>query len=169
MNRSLASREAASVLAFSFLVLSLAPGRSDQVPPTEAASAVRLSIAQPGVEYRGHRFDWSGLITHMDFGGITIFGPWSGRNDPADHDANAVGPIMEFGITSALGYDDADRLGMVLAAAAGYEPARMLAYFNDTTDAGGVFSGTHRTRATRVAALERMRGVATEVYRRSQP
>jgi len=80
-----------------------------------------------------------------------------------------VDTVLRLAPLSRVLEDDADRLGMVLAAAAGYEPARMLAYFNDTTDAGGVFSGTHRTRATRVAALERMRGVATEVYRRSQP
>jgi Zn-dependent protease with chaperone function len=64
--------------------------------------------------------------------------------------------------------DEADRLGMLLAAAAGYDPAQMLGYFRDAPDAQGVLSRTHGTQATRIAALESFRGFATELYRQTR-
>jgi Zn-dependent protease with chaperone function len=64
--------------------------------------------------------------------------------------------------------DEADRLGMMLAAAAGYDPVRMLAYFRGESDAQGLLAGTHGAQASRIAALEGLSGVANELYRQSR-
>ncbi|MFM8270955.1 MAG: hypothetical protein ACKODX_01260 [Gemmata sp.] len=56
--------------------------------------------------YRGTRFDHAGVFGNVEFAGHTLFGPWKGAHDPANHD-DIVGPCDEFGIENALGYDDA--------------------------------------------------------------
>jgi hypothetical protein len=57
--------------------------------------------------YRGTRFDWSGVIASLEYGGHNFFGPWLAKHDPKIHDAIA-GPVEEFRTgTSALGYDEA--------------------------------------------------------------
>ena len=58
--------------------------------------------------YRGTRFDHAGVFGNVEFAGHTLFGPWKGAHDPANHD-DIVGPCDEFGIENALGYDDAKR------------------------------------------------------------
>jgi hypothetical protein len=57
--------------------------------------------------YLGTRFDWSGVIAGLEYGGHNYFGPWLEKHDPKVHDAIA-GPVEEFRTgTSALGYDEA--------------------------------------------------------------
>ena len=76
--------------------------------------------------------------------------------------------VLQLAPLSRILEGEADQLGMVLAAAAGYDPARMFAYFLEESEARGVLTGTHGTKASRLAALESLHGLATEVYRRSQ-
>ena len=58
--------------------------------------------AQSGY-YQGTRFDWSGVISSLEWNGHSYFGQWFSRYDPKLHDA-ITGPVEEF---SGLGYDEA--------------------------------------------------------------
>jgi hypothetical protein len=53
--------------------------------------------------YQGTRFDWSGVISSLEWNGHSYFGQWFPRYDPKLHDA-IMGPVEEF---SGLGYADA--------------------------------------------------------------
>ena len=72
---------------------------------------VRAEIQLPDPErgsYRGTRFDWSGIVSSLQFAGHQFFGNWHDNRDPKIHDA-VTGPAEEFltGDESALGYDEA--------------------------------------------------------------
>lgn len=57
--------------------------------------------------YRGTRFDWSGVISSLTFGGHEYFGQWFEKYDPRTHDA-IMGPVEEFRTNDAgLGYAEA--------------------------------------------------------------
>lgn len=57
--------------------------------------------------YRGTRFDWSGIISSLQFGGHEYFGRWYECHDPKIHDA-ITGPVEEFRSNDkGLGYDEA--------------------------------------------------------------
>jgi len=57
--------------------------------------------------YRGTRFDWSGIISSLEFGGHEYFGRWYEHHDPKIHDA-ITGPVEEFRTNDkGLGYDEA--------------------------------------------------------------
>jgi hypothetical protein len=57
--------------------------------------------------YRGTRFDWSGIISSLTYGGHEYFGQWYPTHDPKIHDA-ITGPVEEFLSDGAgLGYADA--------------------------------------------------------------
>ena len=57
--------------------------------------------------YRGTRFDWSGIISSLQFGGHEYFGRWYEHHDPKIHDA-ITGPVEEFRTNDkGLGYDEA--------------------------------------------------------------
>ena len=86
-----------------------------------ANTSTRVTLALPGAgenPYRGTRFDWSGVISGLEFEGHTWFGQWFERMDPSIHDfiygssgiiagpcTAVTGPVEEF--TAALGYQDA--------------------------------------------------------------
>jgi hypothetical protein len=53
--------------------------------------------------YRSTRFDWSGIISGLEYKGHTFFGKWNSRYDPTLHDA-IMGPVESF---SPVGYDQA--------------------------------------------------------------
>ena len=57
--------------------------------------------------YRATRFDWSGVISSLEYKGHQFFGQWFPRYDPKLHDS-ITGPVESFktGDTS-LGYDEA--------------------------------------------------------------
>ena len=71
--------------------------------------------------YRGARFDWSGVITALEYKGHNYYGPWYNRIDPRVHDfqyegaeivastcSGITGPVEEFQTNhSALGFDEA--------------------------------------------------------------
>ena len=57
--------------------------------------------------YRGTRFDWSGIISSLQFGEHEYFGRWYEHHDPKIHDA-ITGPVEAFQTDDkGLGYDDA--------------------------------------------------------------
>jgi hypothetical protein len=57
--------------------------------------------------YRGTRFDWSGIISRLQFAGHEYFGRWYEHHDPKIHDA-ITGPVEEFRTNDqGLGYDEA--------------------------------------------------------------
>jgi hypothetical protein len=61
--------------------------------------------------YQGTRFDWSGIISSLQYQGHEYFGKWYERHDPKIHDA-ITGPVEEFRTNdSGLGYDDAKASG----------------------------------------------------------
>ncbi|GIW76608.1 MAG: hypothetical protein KatS3mg104_1671 [Phycisphaerae bacterium] len=60
--------------------------------------------------YRGTRFDWSGMINKAQFDSMTFWDEWNPSDDPTgDHD-NATGPVLEFGMKSPLGFEEAKPL-----------------------------------------------------------
>jgi hypothetical protein len=61
--------------------------------------------------YRGTRFDWSGVISSLQFGGHEYFGRWYEHHDPKIHDA-ITGPVEAFQTNDkGLGYDEAKANG----------------------------------------------------------
>jgi hypothetical protein len=70
--------------------------------------------------YRGTRFDWSGVVSSLEYKGHNYFGEWFDRFDPKVYDVDfsngisagpnsaATGPVEEFSTAGkALGYDEA--------------------------------------------------------------
>jgi hypothetical protein len=57
--------------------------------------------------YRGTRFDWSGVVSSLEFQGHQYFGVWFRRYDPKINDS-ITGPVEEYRTgLSALGYEEA--------------------------------------------------------------
>ena len=57
--------------------------------------------------YQGTRFDWSGIISSLQYQGHEYFGKWYEKHDPKIHDA-ITGPVEEFRSNdSGLGYEEA--------------------------------------------------------------
>ena len=57
--------------------------------------------------YQGTRFDWSGIISSLQFDGHEYFGRWYAHHDPKIHDA-ITGPVEAFQTNDkGLGYDEA--------------------------------------------------------------
>jgi len=82
---------------------------SDQSKPLEAEISngivsAKLLLPDPtNGYYRGVRFDWSGVIADLTFGGHHYFGKWSDRYEPTLHDA-IMGPVDAY---DPIGYDEA--------------------------------------------------------------
>lgn len=57
--------------------------------------------------YRGTRFDWSAVLSELEYKGHSYFGRWFDTYSPTLHDA-IMGPVEEFG---PLGYAEADTGG----------------------------------------------------------
>ncbi len=61
----------------------------------------------PSGSYQGTRFDWSGIISSLQFNGHEYFGRWYEHHDPKIHDA-ITGPVEAFQTNDkGLGYDEA--------------------------------------------------------------
>lgn len=79
-----------------------------QAAPPQAAissSRIRAQLYLPDAQsgyYQGTRFDWSGVISSLEWNGHSYFGQWFARYDPKLHDA-ITGPVEEF---TGLGYDE---------------------------------------------------------------
>lgn len=97
--------------SFSVLwLLAGALGAQDFPHAAISNGSIHANLFLPDVEkgsYRGTRFDWSGIISSLEYQGHQYFGRWYERHDPKIHDA-ITGPVEEF-LTNGtgLGYDDA--------------------------------------------------------------
>lgn len=58
--------------------------------------------------YRASRFDWSGVISSLEYKGHQYFGQWFDKYDPLINDA-IMGPVEDF---SPLGYEEAKEGGI---------------------------------------------------------
>jgi hypothetical protein len=92
-----------------FVGLAFVAVAGTQAAPPQLAisnSRVHAQLYLPDVQsgyYRATRFDWSGVISSLEWNGHSFFGQWFSRYDPKLHDA-ITGPVEEF---SGLGYDEA--------------------------------------------------------------
>lgn len=64
-------------------------------------AAIYLPDSKDGY-YRGSRFDWSGLISSLEFEGHTYFGRWFDEDSPTEY-VDVMGPIEAF---SPLNYEE---------------------------------------------------------------
>lgn len=64
-------------------------------------AALYLPDSEEGY-YRGTRFDWSGLISGLEYEGHTYFGRWFDEDSPTKHE-DVMGPMEAF---SPLNYED---------------------------------------------------------------
>lgn len=81
------------------------------IPQTEIASEfVKAKVLVPDPVrgyYQGTRFDWSGVISSLQYQGHEYFGQWFEKYDPKIHDA-LMGPVEEYLTNDAgIGYDEA--------------------------------------------------------------
>ena len=97
---------------FACLAATILPGALPAADPPEADisnDTIRARLYLPDPDngyYRATRFDWSGVISSLDYKGHSYFGKWFDRYDPKIHDA-IMGPVEEFTTSSAgFGYDD---------------------------------------------------------------
>jgi hypothetical protein len=101
--------------------LNAAPVPNPGPPATTIASSdLKVQVYLPDLKngyYRGTRFDWSGVVSSLQYKNHSFFGPWFQRWDPAVHDfiydgndivagtCSAIsGPVEEFG---PVGYEEA--------------------------------------------------------------
>ncbi len=85
--------------------------RAADPPQVEISNGlVHANIYLPDAErgyYRGQRFDWSGVISKLEYAGNNYFGVWFPKYEPTLHDA-ITGPVEEFrSADGALGYGEA--------------------------------------------------------------
>ena len=94
-----------TICVFSMLnSLVIQDNRVPQVDITNGLIKARLYL--PDKEngyYRGTRFDWSGVISSLEFSGHNYFGQWFEEYSPTLHDA-IMGPVDDF---TPVGYNDA--------------------------------------------------------------
>ncbi len=98
-------------LSFHSLALAGAEGSSEEFPSAELSNGViKMNLYLPDPEkgyYRGTRFDWSGVISQVEYKGHTFFDEWKTTHDPGVHD-DIVGPVEEFRTDgAALGFHEA--------------------------------------------------------------
>lgn len=91
--------------------MTLSQTAGTQFPQAEISnSRIRATLYLPDAQsgyYRGTRFDWSGVVSSLEWHGHNYFGQWFEKYDPKLHDAIA-GPVEEFLTNNAgLGYDEA--------------------------------------------------------------
>lgn len=77
-----------------------------EVPNASISNGViTANLYLPDIEkgyYRSTRFDWSGVISKLEYKGHNYFGQWFDNYTPKKHDA-ICGPVDEFG---AVGYEN---------------------------------------------------------------
>ncbi len=94
------------------LVSVLSPLSTAAEVPTARISngLIQADIYLPDADrgyYRGSRFDWSGVISRLEYAGHNYFGVWFPKYEPTLHDA-ITGPVEEFrSEEGALGFKEA--------------------------------------------------------------
>jgi hypothetical protein len=82
---------------------------TDYAATTLQSSRLKVILYLPDAQkgyYRGTRFDWSGLISKVEFGRHSFFCEFKQEHDPLNHD-DICGTAEEFGIESAPSYAQA--------------------------------------------------------------
>jgi hypothetical protein len=92
-------------------LIALAQAAAPSFPKAElTTTSIRATVTPPDATsgyYQGTRFDWSGSILSLKWGGHEYFGQWFEKYDPKIHDA-ITGPVEEFLTDDAgLGYAEA--------------------------------------------------------------
>jgi hypothetical protein len=85
------------------------PGAKGYAQCTLNSGLLKATLYLPDSQqgyYRGTRFDWSGLISRVDYGSHTFFCEFKQEHDPLNHD-DICGTAEEFGIQSAPSYAEA--------------------------------------------------------------
>jgi hypothetical protein len=146
----------------------IAANTQEQMPPEEEITngLLRAKIYLPDSDkgyYRGTRFDWSGVIHSLEYGGHDYYGPWFTKTDPKVIDfifdgadivagpcSAIMGPVEEFSSDEkALGYDQAKPGGTFIKIGVGvlrkadggeYNPYRLY----DIVDSGKWKIGTKK-------------------------
>ncbi|WP_416865167.1 MAG: hypothetical protein ACMVP2_22255 [Imperialibacter sp.] len=94
-------------LTATLLVIWYVPTRAQEVPKAKISNGtISAEIYLPDAVngyYRGARFDWSGVVSQLNYKGHSYFGQWFEKYDPFLHDA-ITGPVEAF---DPLGYDQA--------------------------------------------------------------
>ena len=100
-------------LSFGLYFLASISGQAsaNEYPSAEISNElIKMKLFLPDPDkgyYRGTRFDWSGVISQLEYEGHNYFGEWKATHDPEVHD-DIVGPVEEFRTKgTALGYDEA--------------------------------------------------------------
>ena len=93
------------------LCLAASLSRAQDYPKAEISNGLihaELMLPDPqSGSYRGTRFDWSGIISSLQYEGHEYFGRWYEHHDPKIHDA-ITGPVEAFQTNDkGLGYDEA--------------------------------------------------------------
>jgi hypothetical protein len=117
-------RKISTVLS-TICLCAVSSAQKSAVPQVEVSNGfVKAKIYLPDAKngyYRGTRFDWSGVIGSLEYGGHNYYGPWFTKTDPKVNDfiydgeditagpcSAAVGPVDEFLANgTAVGYDEA--------------------------------------------------------------
>ena len=107
-----------TVAALVALLLFAATGNAADYPQeTLANKAMTLTVLLPDAKtgyYRGSRFDWTGVVSKVEYDGHTLFQEWKSPHNPEGHD-DVGGTAEEFGmLVSPLGYADAKASGTFL-------------------------------------------------------
>jgi hypothetical protein len=89
------------------LLLLLSLRASAQNPPEAEISngTIRAKFYLPDAKagyYRGTRFDWSGVISSLEYKGHNYYGPWFTKTEPKVHDFIYDGPDIVAGACSAI-------------------------------------------------------------------
>lgn len=108
--------------------------------------------------YRATRFDWSGIVSSLQFAGHEYFGQWYEHHDPKINDA-ITGPVEEF-LThdSGLGYDEAKPGGTFLRIGVGVlrKPDEKVFRRFETYDIVDPGKWTIRKRGDRIEFIQRL-------------
>jgi len=83
-------------------------GHAQDAPMAKITNGqIKAEIYLPDIEkgyYQGTRFDWSGVMPVLEWGGHSYFGKWFKNYDPKVHES-VMGPVEEF---DPLGYKEAE-------------------------------------------------------------
>ena len=94
-----------SLLMLSFMMICAA--QQEKFPEAEITNGIiRAHFYLPDSKngyYQATRFDWSGVITSLEYKGHEYYGKWFEKYSPTIHDA-IMGPVEEF---DQVGYNDA--------------------------------------------------------------
>lgn len=99
-----------TIVATVLLLGSLTAAAAAPPEATISSKQVKATLMLPDRDsgyYRGVRFDWSGVISKLEYAGHSFFGVWFPEYDPYLHDA-ITGPVDEFrSDDGALGFAEA--------------------------------------------------------------